>query len=276
MNLITTLPRFGDAGSIVDTREPHIITCRYTSALVAQQYTLNLNPISGAITNLATYTLSVRGSQSNMVFRSGVGTDLLDLTSQLVAHINRFGYLWAYISGSGIITLASREPGIDNMVLLQGALFGATLTQTVAPSSPPLLTAGTLVVWDVAYNPTNPWNSNTVMSMSAGVAQGGFDFRRDVAGVVVRQNQNYSSTDQISGTEIEVMRTGNIWVRNYGATNINRRTITAVNQSAATPLLPSGAFGTGAGYTNHDYPLSLQYQSVARPNETAILSINLA
>jgi len=274
-NLITTLPRFGDPGSIVNTRPTNIITCRYTTNLVAQQYTLNLNPIAGAITNLASYSYTVRGSQSTLVFRQGIGTALLDLTSQLTAHINRFGYLWASISGSGIITLTSREPGVDNQLLLQGSLFGATLTQTIAPSSPPSLTAGTMVAWDTTYDINNPWASNLVTGLDVASVIGGFNASRDLAGVVLRSDSNYSTTDQIVGTEVEIMRTGNIWVRNYGATTINRSTPTAMNNAAPTNLLPAGAFGASLGIVLN-IPLSLQYQSIARPNETAILGINLA
>jgi hypothetical protein len=273
-NLITTLPRFGDPGSIVDTRPAHIITCRYTTNLIAQQYTLNLNPIAGAITNLANYTMTIRGSQSTLVFRQGLGTPLLDLTSQLVAHINRFGYLWASISGSGTIIMTSREPGVDNQLLLQGGLFGATLTQTIAPSNPPSLVAGTMVAWDTTYNPTDPWASNKVTGLDIAAAVPGFNITRDFAGIVVRSNSNYASTDLITGTEIEVMRSGNIWVRNYGTATINRSTNTLINNLAPTQLLPTGAFGVGIGTFNN--PLALQYQSIARPNETAILGVNLA
>jgi hypothetical protein len=275
VNLITTLPRSGDPGSIVNTRPPNIITCRYVSNLVAQQYTLNLNPIAGAIANLANYSMVIRGSQSTLIYQAGLGTPLLDLTSQLVSHINRFGYLWASISGSGIITLSSREPGIDNGLILQGGLFGATLTQTVAPSFPLPLTAGTMVAWDVTYDPNDPWASNRVTSLDRALLVGGFTGQRDLAGVVVRSTANYSTSDQISGTEVEVLRNGNIWVRNYGTTTINRSTVTAFNTLESTPTLPSGAFGIGSGLVVNS-PLTIQYQSIARPQETAILGINLA
>lgn len=275
-NLITTLPRFGDAGAIVDTRTPTIITCRYTTNLVAQQYTLNLNPISGAITNLANYTMTIRGSQSTLVFRQGTGTALLDLTSQLVAHINRFGYLWASITGSGTISLVSREPGIDNQFLLQGGLFGATLTQTVAPSSPPSLVAGTAVAWDTTYNINNPWASNLVTGFDVAVGTPGFTVNRDLAGIVVRAASNYSTTDNITGTEVEILRTGNIWVRNYGSATINRSSAIQINSVAPTATVPAGAFGVTTGFTPFPFPFQMQYQSIARPNETAILGVNLA
>lgn len=274
-NLITTLPRFGDPGSIVNTRPTNIITCRYTTNLVAQQYTLNLNPIAGAITNLASYTYTVRGSQSTLVFRQGLGTALLDLASQLVAHINRFGYLWASITGSGTISLVSREPGVDNQLLLQGGLFGATLSQSVAPSNPPALVAGTMVAWDTTYNINNPWASNQVTGIDVAAAVGGFSLTRDLAGIIVRADQNYGTSDTIVGTEVEVMRTGNIWVRNYGAATINRSTSPIINSAVPTNLVPSGAFGVASGLTWAS-PLNLQYQSIARPNETVMVGINFA
>lgn len=274
-NLITTLPRFGDPGTIVDTRPTNIVTVKYTTNLVAQQYTLNLNPISGAIANLGNYTMSIRGSQSTLVFRQGLGTALLDLTSQLVAHINRFGYLWASITGSGTISLVSREPGVDNQLMLQGGLFGATLTQTTAPSNPPSLVAGTMVAWDRTYNINNPWASNLVTGLDVAIGTAGFNSQRDIAGVVLRSESNYSSSDLIIGTELEIMRTGNIWVRNYGGGTINRSSVPMMNTNAPTPIIPAGAFGDGFGL-QFNLPLNLQYQSIARPNETVILSINLA
>jgi hypothetical protein len=154
-------------------------------------------------------------------------------------------------------------------------LFGAALTQTITPSNPPKLMAGTVVAWDRTYNPSDPWASNKVTNIADAIAVPGFVSNRDIAGVIVRSNLNYSDSDQVKGTELEIMRNGSIWVRNYGTTNINRSSITAINSVAATPVTPSGAFGNSFGLI-FNQPMTLQYQSIARPNETAILNINLA
>jgi hypothetical protein len=156
-----------------------------------------------------------------------------------------------------------------------GGLFGSTLTQTVAPSNPPALMAGTLVAWDRTYDVSDPWASNKVTNIADAVAIPGFNTNRDIAGVIVRSNLNYSDSDQVKGNELEIMRGGSIWVRNYGTTNINRSSITTINNAAATSVIPSGALGDGFGLIFNN-PLNLQYQSIARPNETAILNINLA
>jgi hypothetical protein len=156
-----------------------------------------------------------------------------------------------------------------------GGLFGATLTQTVAPSNPPSLMAGTVVAWDRTYNPSDPWASNKVTNLADAIAVPGFVSNRDIAGVIVRSNLNYSDSDQVKGAELEIMRNGSIWVRNYGTTNINRSSITAINSVAATSSIPSGAFGNSFGLI-FNQPMNMQYQSIARPNETAILNINLA
>jgi len=271
MPLITTLPASNNPGTLVNTSASKVLTVRYANNLVAQVYTLDLNPITPSITPYSQYLCLVRGAQLTMIYQPGSGSALLDLTSQLTQHFNRSGYFWASITGSGVIRLTAREAGINNQLMLQSGLFGATLTQTTAPSSPIPLQAGTLLFWDTTYSANDPWASRLVTTLDVASVRPGFSVLRDCAGVSLRSSSNYGTSDLLD-REFEIMRQGDVWVRNAGTSIITRSTPVTVNTTPGTPLLPSGSFNS-SGLTISTVPI--QYQSIASPNTNAILSLGL-
>lgn len=269
MPLITVNPTVGTPGQIVDTRPWYSETCQYTSLQVSQVHTLNLNPVT--ITPYGNYTIEVAGSSSTMVYSPGVGSAILDFTSQLTQHINRFGYLWASITGTGLITLTARQPGVTYSVAMLQGLTQATLTLTQAASSPAPLTAGTLVFWDRPYSSTDPVGHRKITTLDVASGVAGFDLVRDCAGVVLRDPSNYSSLDTMPSNTVEVVRQGAIWVRNYGSVNVSRDTAIRVNNLAGTSLIPAGGFGLGTLMTN----LPVQYDYPAVPGAMTRVRINL-
>ena len=271
MPLITTLPSTNLPGTIANTAPTKILTVRYATNLVAQVYTLDLNPIAATIVAYSQYSFLVRGAQSTMIYQPGSGTAILDLTSQLVQHINRLGYFWASITGAGTLRLTSREPGINNNLLLQTGLFGATQVQLIAPSSPLPVLAGSALFWDTTYNISDPWASRLVTTLDVASVRSGFNLARDFAGVSLRDQSNYGTNNQI-GREFEIMRQGDIWVTNYGSVVLNRSSVVVVNNLVGTNIVPSGSFtNTGTSLVT----LPIQYQTIANPNTNAIVSLNL-
>jgi hypothetical protein len=262
----------GNPGQINDTRPWYAETCFYTASRTNQRYTLNLNPVISSVVNYGNYTLLIAGAATTMVFSQGVNSPLADFTSQWVQHINNFGYFWASIASPGVITLTARTAGQTVSLQAGQGMSAAVITQTIAPFSPPALTAGTLVYWLRNYT-AEPQTHRQVTTYDVASIQDGFDDYLDVAGVVLRELSNYQQSDSIVGDRVEVLRQGSIWVRNYGTAAINRNTIVATNQLPGTNVLPCGAFGIGVNsplWTNN-----LQYDSFAYPGETVKLRVLL-
>lgn len=256
MPLLPSIPTVGTPGQIVDTRPWYSETCQYKSMQAPQVHTLNLNPVP--ITAYGNYTISISGASSTMVFNPGVGSPILDFTSQMAQHINRFGYLWASITGTGLLTLTARQPGVSYPVALLQGLTLAALTQTQAASSPIPLTAGTMVFWDRPYLANDPQGHRLITTLDVASVQAGFDLVRDCAGVVLRDASNYSGIDTVPSGYVEVLRQGSVWVRNYGSVNTTRDTPILVNNLAGTSMVPAGGFGLGSPMTGlpvqYDYP----------------------
>jgi hypothetical protein len=268
--LLPSIPEKGSPGQINDTRPWYSELCWYTATRTTQTYTLNLNPV--AITNLANYSLVIAGSSTTMVFSQGVNPPLQDFTSQWTQHINNYGYFWASISSPGVITLTARSPGVSTSLAVGQNMSAATITQTIAPFSPPALTAGTLVYWLRNYT-ADPKTHRQVTTYDVASIQDGFDDYLDVAGIVLRELSNYQSSDSVVGDRVEVLRQGSIWVRNYGTAAIDRNTIVATNQLPGTNVLPCGAFGLGVN--SPLWTSNLQYDSFAYPGETVRLRVML-
>lgn len=272
--LLTTFAESGLPGQVATTQPWYAEPCTYSATQLNHTYTLNLNPMIGSVVDFGNYSLSISGSLSTLVFRQGSGSTLLDFTSQWANHINRFGFYWASISSSGVLTLTARQAGISYPILLGSGMTGATLTQTQAPFTPTNLIAGTLVFWNQPYT-ANPRDHRQVTTHNIASAQSGFNFVRDLAGITMRDSTNYQASDTIVSEVVEVLRVGSIWVRNYGTNPLSRASSVAFNPLAGTPTLPSGAFGLGTVITPAMGGDRLQYDSFANPQESIRLRILL-
>lgn len=269
MPLIPTIPQTGLPGMVVDTAPWYAESVQYTANQVAQTYTLNLNAVP--LIAYGNYTISVDGSATTLVFNPGTSLLMSDFTSQMAQHISRFGYFWASITAPGILTLTARQAGINYQVSLGDGLTAATLTQTIAPSTPAPLTAGTLVYWNRAYN-NDPRSHRQVTTYNIASGVAGFDAVRDIAGIVLRDLSNYQAQDTVPSTYLEVLRQGHIWVRNYGSGPVTRDTPVLINSLAGTSSLPSGSFGVGIPVSQ---PTLIQYDSYAAPSGVVKVRLNL-
>ena len=269
MPLIPTIPQTGLPGMVVDTTPWYAESVQYTANQVAQTYTLNLGAVP--LVAYGNYTLSVNGAATTLVFSPGSSLFMSDFTSQMAQHINRFGYFWASITSPGALTLTARQAGVIYQVSLGDGLTLATLTQTVAPSTPTPLTAGTLVYWSRSYD-ADPRSHRRVTTYNIASSVAGFDAVRDIAGIVLRDLSNYQAQDTVPSTYLEVLRQGHVWVRNYGATLVTRDTPILINPLAGTSILPSGGFGLGAAINQ---PTLIQYDSYAVPSGVVKVRLNL-
>jgi hypothetical protein len=270
--LIPSMPEKGHPGQINDTRPWYAETCFYNASRTNQQYTLNLNPVIASVVNYGNYTLLIAGAATTMVFSQGVNSPLADFTSQWAQCVNNFGYFWASIASPGVITLTARTAGQSIPLQAGQGMSAAVITQTVAPFSPPALTAGTLVYWLPTYS-ADPLSHRQVTTYDVASIQDGFDTYLDVAGVVLRELSNYQQSDSIVGDRVEVLRQGSVWVRNYGTVAIHRSSPVKANLLAGTALLPAGAFGVGADLPQ--WVSNFQYDSFAYPGETVKLRVLL-
>jgi hypothetical protein len=104
----------------------------------------------------------------------------------------------------------------------------------------------------------------------------GFDADRDLAGVLVNSYLNYRVNDSTQFDVVEVLRSGHIWVRNYGTAKIDRTVAARFNPLPSTPTLPCGGLGLGTELStiglDHRF---IAYSRSALPGEQVLLRVNL-